>query len=159
MVFLIFISIIKAIIAWFIIVYAGTNLAGFIGRGFWEKPLDPNEHHEFLRREIKKWNNSGIVVTILSILATIGIYFYLYYYWGILFLVAIILVMISRIPDLYWEVRILSKELGVPYPVPKDLIRKAIKSKTQSNPLSNTLLASLIWIALMVLFFAFFIQN
>ena len=159
MAFLIFISIIKAVIAWFIIVYVGTNLVGFIGRGFWEKPLDPNEHHEFLKGEIKKWNNSGVVVTILSILATIGIYFYLYYYWGTLFLIAIILVMISRIPDLYWEVRILPKELGVPYPVPKDLIRKAIKSKTRSKPFSNTLLASLTWVAFVVLFIAFFIQN
>lgn len=159
MVFLIFISILKAAIAWFVIVYLGTNLVGLIGRGFWEKPLNPNEHHEFLKKEIKKWNNSGVAVTILSILATIGIYFYLYHYWGILFLIAIILIMISRVPDLYWEVRILPKELGIPYPVPKDLIRKAIKSKSQDKPLSNTLLASLTWVALVVLFAAFFIQH
>ncbi|MFY9462097.1 MAG: hypothetical protein WAP51_02755 [Candidatus Sungiibacteriota bacterium] len=143
MIFLIFISIIKAVVAWFIIVYLGTNFVGMIGRGFFEKPLVSGNH----------------AVTLMSILATIGICIYLYYYWGILFLIAIVLVMISRIPDLYWEVRILPKELGVPYPVPKDLIRKAIKSKNSNNPFSNILLTSLTWVALVVLFVAFFIQK
>jgi len=158
MVFLIFIAILKAVIAWLVIVYLGTNLVGFVGRGFWEKPLDPSEHHDFLKKEIKKWNNAGTAITILSILVTIGFCFYLYHYWGTLFLIAIILIMISRIPALYWEVRILPKELGVPYPVPKDLIRRAIKSKNQNKPFSNTLLSSLTWVALVILFVAFFIQ-
>jgi hypothetical protein len=143
MALLIFISIIKAIIAWCIIVYLGTNLIGMIGRGFFEKPLVSGNH----------------IVTLISILATIGFCFYLYYYWGILFLIVVILVMISRIPDLYWEVRILPKELGVPYPVPKDLIRKAIKSKNPNNPFSNILMTSLTWVALVVLFVAFFVQK
>jgi len=143
MVFLVFISILKAVITWLVIVWLGTNLIGMIGRGFFEKPLVSGNH----------------IVTLLSILTVIGICFYLYYYWGILFLTAIVLIMISRIPDLYWEVRILPKELGVPYPVPKDLIRKAIKSKSPNNPFSNILLTSLTWVALAVLFVAFFIQH
>ncbi len=143
MALLIIISILKAVVSWLIIVYLGTNLAGMIGRGFFEKPLVSGNH----------------LITLVSIFATIGICFYLYYYWGILFLVAMVLIMISRIPDLYWEVRILPKELGVPYPVPKDLIRKAIKSKNPRNPHSNILLTSLTWIALVVLFVAFFIQK
>lgn len=143
MVFIILISILKAVIAWLIIVYLGTNLIGMVGRGFFEKPLVSGNH----------------TITFISILATIGFCIYLYYYWGILFLIAIVLVMLGRIPVLYWEVRILPKELSVSYPVPKDTIRRAIKSKTLSKPFSNTLLASLTWVALAVLFVAFFIQH
>jgi len=126
-------SALKAIIAWLIIVYVATNLIGSIGRGLLEKPLDSDEYNDYLKKEIKKWNNSGIVVVILSSIITIGICYYLYNYWGILFLIALILEMISRIPDLYWEIRILPKELGVPYPVPKDLIRKAIMNQKSSS--------------------------
>jgi len=153
---LILISIVKALIAWFVITYLGTNLVGMIGRGFLEKPLDINEHPDFLKNEVKKWNRAGKLTTVLSIVATIGICFFIYRWWGILFLIAIILIMISRIPDLYWEVRVLPKELGIPYPVPKDLIRKAIKSQNRS--MWNILLASLTWIALVVLFIGFFTQ-
>ncbi|KKQ07023.1 MAG: hypothetical protein US18_C0027G0016 [Parcubacteria group bacterium GW2011_GWB1_36_5] len=153
---LILISIVKALIAWFVLTYLGTNLVGMIGRGFLEKPLDINEHPDFLKNEVKKWNRAGKLTTVLSIVATVGISFFIYQWWGILFLIAIILVMISRIPDLYWEVCILPKKLGVPYPVPKDLIRKAIKS--QNRGMQNILLASLTWIALVVLFIGFFTQ-
>lgn len=140
---LIFISILKAVIAWLVILYLGTNLIGMVGRGFFEKPLVSGNH----------------IVTFVSILATVGFGFYLYYYWGILFLVAIILIMASRLPDLYWEVRILPKELGVPYPVPKDLIRNAIKSENRKKPFSNILISSLIWVSFAILFTAFFIQR
>lgn len=143
MTYLILISIVKALIAWLVITFIGTNLVGMVGRGFFEKPLVSGNH----------------IVTLISTLATIAVCFYLYHWWGVLFLVAIILVMISRIPDLYWEVRILPKELGIPYPVPKDLIQKAIKSKVRNWPLWDTLLVSLDWIALVVLFFAFFTQS
>ncbi|MDD3006690.1 MAG: hypothetical protein PHX30_03865 [Candidatus Pacebacteria bacterium] len=150
-------SIIKAIVAWLIIVYAGTNLVGSIGRGLLEKPLDPNEYQDYLKNEVKKWNSSGIVVAILSSIITIAICYYVYSYWGILFLIAFILVMASRIPDLYWEIRVLPKKLGVPYPVPKDLIRKAIKN--QESSFWNTLAGLTIWIVLAIIFIAFFIQH
>jgi len=157
MIALIIWSIIKAIVAWLIIVYAGTNLVGSIGRGLLEKPLDPNEYQDYLKNEVKRWNNSGIVVAILSSIITIAICYYVYSYWGILFLVALILEMISRIPDLYWEIRILPKELGILYPVPKDLIRKAIMNQKPST--WNTLIGSITWINLAIIFIAFYTQN
>ena len=143
MISIILISILKAVISWFVIVWLGTNLVGMVGRGFFEKPVVSGNHF----------------VTFISILATIGIGFFVYYKFGILFLVAIILIMVSRIPDLYWEVRILPKELGVPYPVPKDLIRKAIKLKTRKMPAWDILLTSFTWISLVVLFIAFYLQK
>jgi len=143
MISIILISILKAVISWFVILWLGTNLVGMVGRGFFEKPaLSGNRF-----------------ITFISILATIGICLFVYYKFGILFLVAIILIMVSRIPDLYWEVRILPKELGVPYPVPKDLIRKAIKLKTRKMPAWDILLTSFTWISLVVLFIAFYLQK
>ncbi len=140
MILLIITSILKAVIAWFIVGYIGTNLVGMIGRGFWEKSLTFSDH----------------VLTFISILATAGVLFYTYHSWGTLFLISTLFIMVSRVPDLYWEVRVLPNQLGVPYPVPKDLIRKAIKDKSRNMPLWDALLTSLNWIALLLLFVAFF---
>lgn len=137
MIYLILISIIKALVAWFVLIYIGTNSTGMIGRGFFEKPLVSGNHF----------------VTLLSILATIAMYFYLYFWWGILFVIAMALIMISRIPDLYWEVRILPKKLNMSYPVPKDIIRRELKLKTSFKDYFFT---SLDWIALVILFITFF---
>ena len=156
MIYLIFISIVKAVITWLVITYLGTNLVGMIGRGFLEQPLATDSNLDFLKDEVKKWNRAGKLTTILSIVATIGICFFIYYWWGVLFLIAIILIIVSRIPSLYWEVCILPKELGIPYPVPKNLIRKAIKSQNKS--IWNVLIEFLTWVALIILFFAFFVQ-
>src|SRR3990167_1495619 len=140
MISFIFISILKAVITWFVIVYLGTNLVGMVGRGFFEKPLVSGNH----------------MVTFISIIATLGILYFVYYFFGILFLIPILLIMISRIPDLYWEVRILPKQLGVPYPVPKDIIQREIK--LQPKTFLNTLFGLLSWIALGLLFLAFYVQ-
>ncbi|TSC60216.1 MAG: hypothetical protein LiPW15_94 [Parcubacteria group bacterium LiPW_15] len=163
MILLILTSILKAIIAWFIITYVGTNLIGFIGRGLWEERLDVNKLDlsdnpikDLAKKEIKRWNNSGDIITGLSFLATIGICYYLYSYWGTLFLIAIIITMASRAPDLYWEVRVLPKQLGIPYPVPKDLIRKAIK-EDKNKSLFKTLLGLSSFATFVILFIAFFI--
>lgn len=154
----IIISIIEAVIVWFVIAYLGTNLVGMIGRGFLEKPLDTHDYANFLKNEVKKENRAGHFITGISILATLAVCFFVYLWWGILFLIPIILIMISRIPDLYWEVRVLPKELGVSYPVPKDQIRQAIKSKSRNMPAWDFLLTSLTWVALVVLFIAFFLK-
>ncbi|MFA6533447.1 MAG: hypothetical protein WCT22_05675 [Patescibacteria group bacterium] len=154
MIYLIFISIIKAVVVWFIITYLGTNLVGMIGRGFLEQPLATDSNLDFLKDEVNKWNRAGKFTTALSIVATLAICFFIYRWLGILFLIPILLIMIGRIPDLFWEVRVLPKELGVPYPVPKHLIRQEIKSQNRGT--KNIFFGALIWIALIVLFFAFF---
>src|SRR3989338_9830182 len=146
---LIFISALKAVIAWFAVSFFGTNLVGMIGRGFLEKPLDKGEYPDYLKNEVKNWNRTDKLTTVLSILATIVICFFVYRWWGILFLIAIILVMVSRIPDLYWEVCILPKELGGSYPVPKEVIRQALKAK-RGKSLWDIFTTFLTWIPLVV---------
>ena len=89
MIYLIFISIVKAVITWLVITYLGPNLVGMIGRGFLEQPLATDSNLDFLKDEVKKWNRAGKLTTILSIVATIGICFFIYYWWGVLFLIAI----------------------------------------------------------------------
>lgn len=143
MTILIFASILKAVVTWLVILYVGTNLIGMVGRGIFEKPLVSGNH----------------LVTFISTALILAVCFYVYMWWGILFLAPVILVMVSRIPDLYWEVRVLPKELDMQYPVPKDLIKKALKAKSRNASFWDYFFTSLDWIALIILFIAFFTAD
>lgn len=159
MILLIFISLLKAMIAFFVLSFLGTNLVGMIGRGFLEYPWYKykGEYSDCLKNEVKKWNRADKLTTVLSILATIGILFLIYRWWGILFLIATIFVMISRIPDLYWEVCVLPRELGGSYPVPKDVIRQALKAKRNKSSW-DVFKTFLTWIPFVMIFLAFFLK-
>jgi len=61
--------------------------------------------------------------------------------------------MISRVPDLYWEIRVLPKELNLPYPIPRDIINREIKKQKKS--FRDYILTSLDWIALIIIFVSF----
>lgn len=132
-------SVIKALLVWAVILFVGTNLTGMVGRGLLEKSLDKSDHF----------------VTLISAIATVGILIFVYNLWGTLALSSIVLIMASRVPDLYWEVRLLPKELGVAYPVPKPLIQEAIKAKSHKMPWWDIIVQSFIWIALLLLIIHF----
>lgn len=131
---------IKIIITWLVITFIGTNLIGMIGRGIWEENLKPTDH----------------VITLASTFGSLVIFYFLYAYGGILLMVALALAMLSRVYDLYWEIKILPKALGIAYPVPKPDIRRAIMDKEPPAPWWNNLLEVLTWVNLVIIFVAFY---
>lgn len=102
--------ILKAVAAWVILMIVGSNLIGFIVRGlFWTPPqidLSPdNPAQEILSDEVKKIRAGNSIITFISIVIAGAYLFALFYFWNVLLVGAAVLLMVSRLPDLLWEIR------------------------------------------------------
>ena len=99
----IFLCILKSILGYLVLMWVGTNLLGMIVRGIlptYKKDADGNLQ---LAMDVK--SSGGIVITIVFCVIAI-IYFYaLYHYWNIGIVVAAAMLIVSRIPDLIFEMR------------------------------------------------------
>lgn len=89
----ILISLILSVVAYFILMLISTNLIGLVVRGVYK---NKNEEKE---------GASGVLLTIIATLFMIGVLYLLYIYLGILFVLAAVLFMVGRIPDLLWEIK------------------------------------------------------
>jgi hypothetical protein len=101
--------ILKTIVASVVLLFVGTNLIGLIVRGFvWSPPsvdAPTDRVAEVIRHESRRMGGTNMAMTILSILAT-AIYLYaLFHLWNVWLAVAGAIIMVSRIPDLLWEIR------------------------------------------------------
>jgi xanthine/uracil permease len=105
--------ILKVIVVGLILMLVGTNLIGFIVRGFfWIPPSvdSPTEGvHELLSRESKRMSVANGSITFFSVVLAAAYLSALFYFWNVLLAVAGGLIMASRIPDLVWEIRTGSK--------------------------------------------------
>lgn len=101
--------ILKTVVAWVILLLVGTNLMGFIGRGFfWSPPpvdAPTDRVHELLSRESRRMSVINVITTFFSILFAVAYLSALFYFWNVGLAVAGATVMASRIPDLIWEIR------------------------------------------------------
>ena len=103
------ICILKAFIAWLIMVLVGTNLIGLIVRGFvWSPPSikgTTDRVQDVLHRESSRMSLVNLVMTVGSILITAAYFFALFHFWNIGLALAGGTIMVSRLPDLLWEIR------------------------------------------------------
>jgi hypothetical protein len=102
--------VLKTIVAWLILMFLGTNLIGFIVRGLvWAPPsIDsetPQVVRELLVRESKRMSVANLFITLLSVLLASAYLFGLFYFWNVLLAIAGGIAMVSRMPDLMWEIR------------------------------------------------------
>lgn len=93
------ISVIKAIIGYFILMFVGTNLIGAIVRGF----VQPSTNHPGFSENISE--SKSMSVTVFFSLISIAFLYALYHFWNIGVVIAALMLMISRIPDLIFEIK------------------------------------------------------
>ncbi len=101
-------SIIKAIGAWVLLMFIGTNIIGFIVRGFVEmstmnRPKDdiPSTPHG----EVASDRHFNRTLTFLFVAIGIAYVCVLYWVWNIGVAIAALILMVTRIPDLLREIR------------------------------------------------------
>lgn len=103
------ICILKALAVWVILLLVGTNLLGFVVRGLmWQAPKSDapgDEVCDLLAGEVRRHGIANIVMTSTSVLITFGYLAALYHFWNVLLVIAAILAMLTRLPDLLWEIR------------------------------------------------------
>jgi len=101
--------ILKAIVAWVLMLVVGTNLIGFFMRGvFWSPPhVDaPTERlQKLLIREFSRMSFANVTITLGSLVAIGAYLFVLNYFWNYGLALAGGMVMLSRIPDLILEIQ------------------------------------------------------
>ena len=99
---MIVLCILKSIAVWFVFMFVGTNLVGFVVRGFLQ-PVRVEEGH--LRRLSQRYQAADVTLTLSSAVAMAAYLFALFHFWNIILAVAAALLMIGRVPDLIWEIR------------------------------------------------------
>jgi hypothetical protein len=92
------------VVAWLILMFISTNLTGLLVKGFFPNPQMEKivAGDEFLTNEYQRdqrWVNIVAVVLIILLLAA------LYYFWNIGLVIAALMLMAARVPDLIWEIK------------------------------------------------------
>ncbi len=130
--------------------FIGTNLLGFIVRGFLEQvvPAEPPDDgravNTWIARERKRMKASNLVMTALAIGACAGYYWALFHYLGgALAVTAGAMLMVSRLPDLLVEIR----------------TGKPTTRRSMSQTPLDFFMTALIWAALPVMWFALCYQK
>jgi len=90
--------------------YITVNLTGMVIRGFFydtklEKMKTDKKTPLFIKQEILKDKRADIGVTILFFIITVLFLYLLYRYLNIWMVIAALLIMFCRIPDLIWEIK------------------------------------------------------
>lgn len=100
---IILICLLKTIIGYFILLFAGTNLLGLIVRGIiptYVKDVDGD-----LRALPNISSSKNLLITIAFSTILIVYFFFLYYYWNLGILSAGLILMFTRLPDLLFEMK------------------------------------------------------
>lgn len=98
----------KVAVAWLVLMLLGTNLIGMIVRGLVAPPrlrdLDA-DLPAWLAGEVKRFERADAILTLGS--ACVGVLYLvaLVHFWNVWVAVAAVMFMVSRIPDLLWEIR------------------------------------------------------
>lgn len=135
--------ILKAIVAWVILMLVSSNLLGFIARGLlWAPPpvdLPPDSPaHEILSGASKRMSAGNAVITLISIIVAVAYLYALFYFWNALLVVAAVLLMVSRLPDLLWEIR----------------TGKKVTPQSRPKGASYTVITILMWVTLPLIWYA-----
>lgn len=113
---------VKVVLGGFILMYLGINLVGMVVRGF-VTPVDLRDVQTdalWLVDEAKKAERADRMVTLASVVVTVLYLYALVHFWNVWVAVAGIMFMVSRFPDLLWELRTgrkVGKDNMPPYPL------------------------------------------
>ena len=104
------IGIAKTIVAWFIIMLISVNLLGYVVRGLLWSPTSMEE--EVAKIVFKDMPNRepmtptfNFVITLVAFVFTVAYFFALYHFWNIGLVAAAGIIMLTRLPDLLWEIK------------------------------------------------------
>jgi len=136
------IILLKAIIGWVVLMILGTNIIGFIIRNLPRPYSNEYGDNQYLNKEILHQKRASLFLAVVSIIIAIVYFYLLYYFWNIGVSVSAAMVMLSRIPDLLYEMKTGEKITLTSMP------RRPI----------NYFTTFILWAALPVLWYSFYIQ-
>lgn len=93
---------------YFVLLFLSINLLGFLVRGLFTNPqLDrlKQEGHEFVKHQIEKSERAEKWINIIALILLIVYFYLLFYFWNIGVVLAAVIIMVGRLPDLIWEIK------------------------------------------------------
>ncbi len=120
---MIIIHILISIVFYFVLMWLSVNLLGFLVRGFFVDPKLEKlklEGHEFIKQEIEKNQRTNKWINIIAFLLIIGYLYATFHFWNIGITVIALILIITRLPDLLWEIKT-GKKITL-YTMPKNAL-------------------------------------
>lgn len=136
-------NILKTLLFYFVLMYLSTNLLGLFIRSIFSNPeLDRLKQvgHELIKREVEKSQRAEKWVNITALIFIIVYFYLLFYFWNIGVVVAAIIIMAGRLPDLLWEIK----------------HGKRVNPQLMGKNALYYLISFLPWLALSVLYFSLY---
>lgn len=139
-------SILFSIIGYFVLLLITTNLTGMIMRGFFVQDTDFEDFvkkgrpRPYTKTGISMGNSADKRITIISTIITIVFLYLIYRFLNIWAVLAALLLIISRVHDLFWEIR----------------TGKKVTTKERSRGVIHAITTIMIWAALPVLWWSLY---
>lgn len=101
------ISLVKAIIAWLVLIVISTNLVGLVVRGLVGEgiPSSTNYKEPILRKEAERLERTNFWLTLVPAVIAVAYIYVLFRVWNIGVAVAALMLMVARTPDLLYEIK------------------------------------------------------
>ena len=92
-----------ALIGWFILMFLTTNLLGL----FTDSEIDKlgREGPDFLKEEVKKGKRADMVLNVIALVSIVGFFYLLFHFLNMYALLAALMLLAGRLPDLIWEIK------------------------------------------------------
>ncbi len=89
--------------------YLSINLLGLFIRGLFYNPeldkIKENTKLDFLKKEIEKYQRADIWATITALILNLIFFYLLVHFWNIRVVIVAIIIMISRLDGLLWDIK------------------------------------------------------
>ena len=92
--------------AWVVLMFVTTNLVGLLVRGFYSSPkMDQlaTESEPIVQELAQDHQRGQTRANVIALVLICAFLFALYYFWNVGLVVAALMMMASRVPDLIWE--------------------------------------------------------
>ncbi|HEY1604356.1 MAG TPA: hypothetical protein VGF77_02020 [Allosphingosinicella sp.] len=130
------------LVAWFILMLVCTNLLGFLVRGFFVNQEMENiaSGSDIIMNEYKRSVSTNKYINIIAFGLIIIFLVLLYRFWNIWLVLSALLLIVSRLPDLIWEIR----------------HRRKLQATDMDRPRFYLISTALSWVSLPVVWYALY---
>lgn len=94
---------------WFVLMLVSTNLVGYVVRGLFPPSLPVGDSSDgvtaMLKQEASRYYLASFVIAMLAIGLTCSFLYALSHYWNVGLAIAAGMLMLSRLPDLFWQIQ------------------------------------------------------
>lgn len=101
-------QILKALFFYMVLMYLSVNLLGLFVRGLFpelELIRIKKEGLEHIKRNVREYQRQQIWITLIALILNIAFFYLLFRIWNIGVVIATVMIMVGKLPDLLWDIK------------------------------------------------------